>query len=100
MSRIAEVIVLAQDAGEVMEPLTRPDGTRTWRHRSVSSLQRTSAEFPLLAVNNLPEEDEAPFRIPLAAAGSFIVNLELGNTSFGDWSRGAGTDGVYRGQQY
>ncbi|WPW32529.1 hypothetical protein P6B95_37610 [Streptomyces atratus] len=30
MSRIAEVIVLAQDADEVMEPLTRHDDTRTW----------------------------------------------------------------------
>ncbi|MGW1104655.1 hypothetical protein [Streptomyces sp. NPDC002540] len=30
MSRIAEVIVLAQDADEVMEPLTRRDDTRTW----------------------------------------------------------------------
>ncbi|MFB6892419.1 hypothetical protein ACFCX4_24255 [Kitasatospora sp. NPDC056327] len=31
MSRIAEVIVLAQDAEEVMEPLTRPDPARTWQ---------------------------------------------------------------------
>ncbi|MEU1818997.1 hypothetical protein ABZ543_27995 [Streptomyces roseifaciens] len=31
MSRIAEVIVQAQGADEVMEPLTRPDDTRTWR---------------------------------------------------------------------
>ncbi|MCQ6553622.1 hypothetical protein NPS70_10490 [Streptomyces sp. C10-9-1] len=30
MSGIAEVIVLALDADEVMEPLTRYDGTRTW----------------------------------------------------------------------
>ncbi|MFE9404069.1 hypothetical protein ACFYNY_20145 [Streptomyces sp. NPDC006530] len=30
MSRNAEVIVLAQDANEVMEPLTRYDDTRTW----------------------------------------------------------------------
>ncbi|TWV34726.1 hypothetical protein FRZ03_28035 [Streptomyces misionensis] len=60
----------------------------------------TSAEFPLLAVNNLPDEDDDPFRITLAAAGSFIVNLELGNTSFGDWARGADTDGVYREQHY
>ncbi|MEU5092808.1 hypothetical protein [Streptomyces sp. NPDC021356] len=59
-----------------------------------------SAEFPLLAVNNLPDEDDAPFRITLAAAGSFTVNLELGNTSFGDWSRGVDTDGVYRKQHY
>ncbi len=31
MSRIADVIVLAQQADEVMEPLTREDDTRTWR---------------------------------------------------------------------
>ncbi|MFD4904318.1 hypothetical protein [Kitasatospora purpeofusca] len=31
MSRIAEVIVLAQDAETVMDPLTRPDPTRTWQ---------------------------------------------------------------------
>ncbi|MFI0914676.1 hypothetical protein [Streptomyces abikoensis] len=31
MSRIAEVIVLAQYADEVMEPLTRPDDTRIWQ---------------------------------------------------------------------
>lgn len=59
-----------------------------------------SPDFPLLAVNNLPDEDDAPLRITLAAAGSFAVNLELGNTGFGDWSRGVGTDGVYRGQYY
>ncbi|MYR85147.1 hypothetical protein GTY41_09385 [Streptomyces sp. SID685] len=58
------------------------------------------SEFPLLAVNNLPDEDDDPFRITLAAAGSFIVNIELGNTSFGDWSHGADNDGVYRKQHY
>ena len=35
MSRFAEVIVLALGADEVMEPLTRDDGTRTWRGRFV-----------------------------------------------------------------
>ncbi|MGP4084439.1 hypothetical protein [Streptomyces sp. KR55] len=33
MSRFAEVIVLALDAQDVMEPLTRDDETRTWRGR-------------------------------------------------------------------
>ncbi|MFJ4867957.1 hypothetical protein [Streptomyces sp. NPDC088757] len=33
MSRIAEVIVLAPFADEVMEPLTRPDDSRDWRGR-------------------------------------------------------------------
>ncbi|MFJ3338507.1 DUF6924 domain-containing protein [Streptomyces sp. NPDC086766] len=59
-----------------------------------------SAEFPLLAVNNLPDEDDAPFRITLTAAGSFVVNMELANTSFGDWSRGVDADGVYREEHY
>ncbi|WP_455353669.1 hypothetical protein [Streptomyces sp. SYSU K217416] len=31
MSRIAQVIVLAPYADEVMEPLTRPDESRSWR---------------------------------------------------------------------
>lgn len=35
MSRFAEVIVLALDADEVMEPLTRDDAERTWRGRFV-----------------------------------------------------------------
>ncbi|MFF8942288.1 DUF6924 domain-containing protein [Streptomyces sp. NPDC014864] len=59
-----------------------------------------SAEFPLLAVNNLPDEDDAPFRITLTAAGSFVVNMELANTSFGDWGRGVDADGVYREEHY
>jgi hypothetical protein len=31
MSRIAQVIVLAPNADEVMQPLTRPDDSRSWR---------------------------------------------------------------------
>ncbi|MFI9601412.1 hypothetical protein ACIHCX_16250 [Streptomyces sp. NPDC052043] len=31
MSRIAQVIVLAPNADEVMEPLTRPDDSRSWK---------------------------------------------------------------------
>ncbi|MDX3215122.1 hypothetical protein PV318_06160 [Streptomyces sp. ME02-6991-2B] len=31
MSRMAQVLVLAQYEDEVMEPLTRADETRTWR---------------------------------------------------------------------
>ncbi|WP_129305647.1 hypothetical protein [Streptomyces sp. L2] len=57
-------------------------------------------EFPLLAVNNSPDDDDAPFRITLAAAGSFVVNLELGNTGFGDWGAGVEADGVYREEHY
>jgi hypothetical protein len=30
MSRFAEVIVIARDAEEIMEPLTRPDDNREW----------------------------------------------------------------------
>lgn len=59
-----------------------------------------STEFPLLAVDNLPDDDDAPFRITLAAAGSFVVNMELANTSFGEWGSGVDTDGVYRGEHY
>ncbi|MGW4272110.1 DUF6924 domain-containing protein [Streptomyces similanensis] len=59
-----------------------------------------STERPLLAVNNLPDEDDSPFRITLAAAGSLVVNMELGNTSFGDWAPGADADGVYRKKHY
>ena len=60
----------------------------------------TSAEFPLLAVNNLPDNDDDPFRITLTAAGSFVANMELGNTSFGDWGHGVDNDGVYRKEHY
>lgn len=35
MSRLAEVIVLAVGADDVMEPLTQDDETRTWRGRFV-----------------------------------------------------------------
>ncbi|MEU4507150.1 hypothetical protein [Streptomyces sp. NPDC024089] len=59
-----------------------------------------SADFPLLAVNNLSDEDDDPFRITLAAAGSFVVNLELANTGFGEWGRGVDADGVYREEHY
>ncbi|MBH1935823.1 hypothetical protein I5Q34_16365 [Streptomyces sp. AV19] len=59
-----------------------------------------TAEFPLLAVNNLPGDDDDPFRITLAAAGSFVVNMELANTSFGEWGRGVDFDGVYRQEHY
>ncbi|WP_328401193.1 DUF6924 domain-containing protein [Nocardia sp. NBC_00403] len=59
-----------------------------------------SAEFPLLAVNNLPDDDDDPFRITLAAAGSFVANMELANTSFGGWGCGVDADGVYREEHY
>ncbi|MBL1101803.1 DUF6924 domain-containing protein [Streptomyces coffeae] len=59
-----------------------------------------SAEFPLLAVNNLPDDDDDAFRITLAAAGSFVVNMELANTSFGGWGCGVDADGVYREEHY
>ncbi|MFF7838738.1 DUF6924 domain-containing protein [Streptomyces ossamyceticus] len=59
-----------------------------------------SAECPLLAVNNLPDEDDAPFRITLAAAGSFVDNMELANTYFSEWAGGVEADGVYREEHY
>ncbi|MFF8593023.1 DUF6924 domain-containing protein [Streptomyces sp. NPDC015220] len=55
-----------------------------------------SVEFPLPTVNNLPDDDDAPFRITLPAAGAFVVNMEPANTSFGDWGSGVDADGVCR----
>ncbi|MEU3529526.1 hypothetical protein AB0E62_37745, partial [Streptomyces sp. NPDC038707] len=60
----------------------------------------TSAELPLLAVNNDPDDDGEPFRITLAAAGSFLINMELANTDFSGWSHGTDTDGIYREEHY
>ncbi|WP_326695771.1 DUF6924 domain-containing protein [Streptomyces sp. NBC_01766] len=60
----------------------------------------TSAEFSMLAVNNLPDDNDDPFRITLAAAGSFVVNTQLANTSFGEWGCGVDADGVYREEHY
>jgi len=45
MSRIAEVIVLALDAHEVMEPLTRDDPARSWRGRFVPIHSQWGASF-------------------------------------------------------
>ncbi|WP_327336059.1 hypothetical protein OG384_05635 [Streptomyces sp. NBC_01324] len=59
-----------------------------------------STELPLLAVNSLPDDNNEPFRITLAAAGSLIVNTELANTSLADWGHGAESDGVYREEHY
>ncbi|WP_037864271.1 DUF6924 domain-containing protein, partial [Streptomyces sp. NRRL S-340] len=89
-------------AGQLQERVGRDDEDRPGSPFLLIADEQAlaSAEFPLLAVNNLADEDDAPFRITLAAASSFVTNIELGNTSFGDWSRGAGTDGVYRAQHY
>ncbi|MCL6732690.1 DUF6924 domain-containing protein [Streptomyces neyagawaensis] len=59
-----------------------------------------SAELPLLAVSNVPDEDDAPFRIALAAAGSFVDNMELANTDFAEWAAGVEADGAYREEHY
>ncbi|GAA3031438.1 DUF6924 domain-containing protein [Streptomyces glomeratus] len=56
-----------------------------------------AGDFPLLAVDNPPGEPAASFRITTAHLESFVVNMELGNTSFFEWSRDAGEDGVYTG---
>lgn len=45
MSRNAEVIVLALDAHEVMEPLTRDDAARSWRGRFVPIHSQWGASF-------------------------------------------------------
>ncbi|QKW48272.1 DUF6924 domain-containing protein [Streptomyces buecherae] len=59
-----------------------------------------SAEYPVLAVNNLPDDDDAPFRITLAAASSLVVNMELSNTDFREWVQGVDADGIYREEHY
>ncbi|MFF4359690.1 hypothetical protein [Streptomyces sp. NPDC001604] len=45
MSRIAEVIVLAGNAEEVMEPLTRPDPNRKWSGQFAAAGHGWVAEF-------------------------------------------------------
>lgn len=45
MSRNAEVIVLALDADEVMEPLTRDDPARSWGGRFVPIHSQWGASF-------------------------------------------------------
>lgn len=45
MSRDAEVIVLAQGADEVMEPLTREDAGRTWRGHFVPIVGQWGYDF-------------------------------------------------------
>ncbi|MEV8023029.1 hypothetical protein AB0O76_43425 [Streptomyces sp. NPDC086554] len=55
-----------------------------------------SAELPLLAVNNAPDDEDEPFRIVFGQAGLFVCNMDLGNTFFREWSAGVDDDGVYR----
>ena len=45
MSRIAEVVVIALDADEVMEPLTRDDPARSWQGRFVPIHSQWGASF-------------------------------------------------------
>ena len=45
MSRIAEVIVLAGNAEEIMEPLTRPDPSRQWSGQFAVAGHGWAAEF-------------------------------------------------------
>ncbi|MEU3527786.1 hypothetical protein AB0E62_28600 [Streptomyces sp. NPDC038707] len=55
-----------------------------------------SPDLPLLAVDNPPGEPAPCFRIPRQHLESFVVNTDLGNTDFHEWSRDADDDGVYR----
>ncbi|MGW9434298.1 DUF6924 domain-containing protein [Streptomyces decoyicus] len=54
-------------------------------------------DLPMLAVDNPPGEPAPSFRIPKAHLETFVVNMDLGNTFFSDWSRDADEDGIYRG---
>ncbi|MFI5520504.1 DUF6924 domain-containing protein [Streptomyces platensis] len=72
-----------------------------WPHHRILLIADDQAlaapDFPLLAVDNPPGEPAASFRIPRAHLESFVVNTDLGNTFFSDWSRDADEDGIYRG---
>ncbi|MBL1083619.1 hypothetical protein JK359_16865 [Streptomyces actinomycinicus] len=57
----------------------------------------TSLDLPLLAVDNPPGEPAPSFRISRQRLESFVVNTDLGNTDFRDWSRDTDDDGIYRG---
>ncbi|WP_459250648.1 DUF6924 domain-containing protein [Streptomyces youssoufiensis] len=59
-----------------------------------------SLEYPMLAVNNLPADDDAPFRITLAAASSLVINMELSSSDFRGWGQGVDADGIYREEHY
>ncbi|GAA3136216.1 hypothetical protein GCM10010521_22980 [Streptomyces rameus] len=89
-------------AGQIQMRIGRDDGD--WPDSTLVLIADERAlaavELPLLAVNNLPDDDDEAFRITLAAAGSFVINMELANTSFSDWSRGIGADGIYREEHY
>ncbi|MEV6809988.1 hypothetical protein [Streptomyces sp. NPDC051132] len=55
-----------------------------------------SPDLPLLAVDNPPGEPAPSFRIPRQHLDSFVINTDLGNTDFREWSRDADDDGIYR----
>lgn len=62
-----------------------------WPHHSTLLIaDRTalaSPGLPLLAVDNPPGVAAPSFRIPQEHLESFVVNMDLGNTDFRDWSR-------------
>ncbi|MYW49205.1 hypothetical protein [Streptomyces sp. SID161] len=101
-------------ADQIQMRIGRDDGGRPDSTLVLIADERAlaSAELTLLAVSNLPDEDDEDnegdegdegdeaFRITLAAAGSFVINMELANTSFSDWNRDIGADGVYREEHY
>ncbi|MEU8682159.1 hypothetical protein [Streptomyces sp. NPDC048611] len=72
-----------------------------WPHHRILLIADDQAlatpDFPLLAVDNPPGEPTPSFRIPKAHLENFVVNMDLGNTFFSDWSRDADEDGIYRG---
>ncbi|MEU6593661.1 hypothetical protein ABZ923_31325 [Streptomyces sp. NPDC046881] len=50
----------------------------------------------MLAVDNPLGEPAPSFRIPQQYLESFVINMDLGNTDFREWSRDADDDGIYR----
>jgi hypothetical protein len=71
-----------------------------WPHHSVllvaDQQALTSPDLPLLAVDNPPGDPAPSFRIPRQHLESFVINTDLGNTDFHEWSRDADDDGIYR----
>ncbi|MFJ4584206.1 DUF6924 domain-containing protein [Streptomyces echinatus] len=71
-----------------------------WPHHSVLLVADhralASPDLPLLAVDNPPGEPSPSCRIPRQYLENFVINMDLGNTDFHEWSRDAGDEGIYR----
>ncbi|GAB3148087.1 DUF6924 domain-containing protein [Amycolatopsis sp. NPDC004378] len=57
----------------------------------------TGTEHPVLAVQVLPRQDGAPFRVLPAHLWSVENNINLANMDWADFTGSTGEDGVFRG---